>query len=219
MERYYLTDFGHVLLAGSTGSGSRYGGKTTTGNWWHDHMPGHVDVSVFFTPERDDSIRGQRVRSLEGLAKSYRAGKRQFYYHARGSSMEPETLVSEHENLIQMLRRLPGAKAVFHDEGQVYRESSGFRWCLEEGGNIGEESIKSVVLSQRPDNLGERALNLLTTKCWVGPVTPEGEQYFKRTAMAEVASRLKGRMQPYQWAVTDGGELLHVNDPVPKKYA
>jgi hypothetical protein len=32
VNRYYLTDGGHVLIAGATGAKRRYGGKMTTAN-------------------------------------------------------------------------------------------------------------------------------------------------------------------------------------------
>lgn len=221
-DRYYLTDGSHVLVAGSTGSGSRFGGKTTTMNWWQDQLyqNGWADLVVFFTTKNNENIaNAQKVTTLKGLAESYRAGYRQIHYETRAGRMDTDACVAEHEAVIQTVRQLPGEKAIFHDEAQVYRESEGLNWCLTEGGNLKEgNSVRSICGSQRAWNLTEEQRNCLTVKCWVGPLTSEGQSYFENEGMKRVVDRVKGEVDPYEWIVTDGGELLHVNPPVPDKY-
>jgi len=92
---YYLTDGAHCLISGATGAGDDYGGKSVLANWWFQQSVerGWHDVGVFFDPKglgyvsRSDDVR--RVRTLKGLAQSYRAGYRLFDYYARATEKGP----------------------------------------------------------------------------------------------------------------------------------
>lgn len=225
---YYLNDGSHVLISGATGAGSDYGGKSVLANWWFQKsvLNGWHDVGVFFDPKglqyvsRSDQVR--RVRSLQGLAQSYRAGYRLFDYYPR--STEKDDLEQEHERLIQMLRELPGGKIVVHDEAQSYQDSSGLNWCLSQGGNMSNSSeptddVRSLVVTQRPWNLGEELRANMPLKIWVGPFGNEARRFFQGEQMEAAGKKVAELTAPYHWSVTDGGDYVTTHQPVPEKYA
>lgn len=212
-DRYYLTDGGHVLISGSTGAKEGYGGKTATANWWFEQSvkKGRHDLGLFINPKGHGHIRGTAVSSLKGLAESYRAGERLF-----------NVTTADPDPYVQMLTKLPGEKIVVFDEAQQYRDSEALNWVLSQGGNLDSGSITALVLTQRPWNLTEELRANLPVKIWVGPVTPEGRKFFQTEQMVGVGEQIADQMKaygPYHWAVTDAGELQHVNPPVPAEYA
>jgi len=209
VSRYYLTDGGHVLIAGSTGAKDEYGGKTTTANWWVDNSvsKGWHTAGVFINPKGHNSIVGQTVSSLSGLAQSWRSGYRQF--DVRTDTPGP---------YIEVFREMGVSCIWAFDEAQMYRDSEQLNWVLSQGGNLDSGSQRALVLTQRPWNLSEELRANLPVKIWVGPVTPEGVTYFENEKMGSEIQKVKQDMKPYHWAVTDAGEYQHVNPPVPESY-
>jgi len=210
MNRYYLTDGGHVLIAGSTGAKKEYGGKTTTANWWVDQSvsKGWHTAGVFINPKGHSSIRGQTVSSLSGLAQSWKAGYRQF-----------DVQTDTPGPYIEFMREM-GVSCIWAlDEAQSYSDSDMVNWVLSQGGNLDSGSQRALTLTQRPWNLSEEWRANMPVKCWVGPVTPEGRRFFQSESMSPAIEAVESDMKPYHWAVTDGGEYQHTNPPVPEKYA
>jgi len=225
---YYLTDGAHCLISGATGAGDDYGGKSVLANWWFQQSVerGWHDVGVFFDPKglgyvsRSDDVR--RVRTLKGLAQSYRAGYRLFDYYARAT--EKDALEEEHDRLIQMLRQMGGSKIVAHDEAQSYKGSPGLNWCLSQGGNMANSSeptddIRSLTVTQRPWNLGETLRANMPLKIWVGPFGNEAENFFDSEQMTDAKQKVRAATAPYHWSVTDGGDYVTTHEPVPVRFA
>jgi len=221
---YYLTDGSHVLVSGATGAGDDYGGKSVLGNWWFRQSVGRGwhDLGVFFNPKGLGYVSGgdvRRVRTLRGLAQSYRAGYRLFDYYPKDGGTE-----QSHGRLIDMLRNLPGEKIVVHDEAQQYKEADSLNWCLAQGGNMANSSektddIRSLVVTQRPWNLSEELRANMPLKIWVGPFGNEAEHFFSAERMDRAAEKVAENTAPYHWSVTDGGDYVETNAPVPEKYA
>lgn len=210
VDRYYLTDGGHILISGSTGAKAEYGGKTTTSNWWFEQsvQSGWNDFGVFVNPKGHSSIRGNTVSTLKGFAESYRAGNRLFDFRTDNA-----------DGVVKMMKQLPGRKIVVFDEAQSYADSDEVGWVLSQGGNLDSGSFTALTVTQRPWNLSEEWRANMPVKVWCGPVTPEGERFFRSESMGPAIEKVKEDMAPYHWAVTDGGEYQHTNAPVPKEYA
>lgn len=208
MGDYFLTDGGHVLIAGATGARDDYGGKTVLANWWADQLVelGHRQVSLFVNVKEHSFVRGREVSTLRGAAQSYRAGYRRFDW--RGNPADGA----------QWAEELPGEAVIVWDEAWDYSDSETLHAALRMWGNQ-PESTRSLVVSQRPYDLSQDIRNNTTITVWVGPVTNEGEQFFDSMKIPDVSDRLKGEMKPYHWAVIDGGELQEVKRPVPEAYA
>lgn len=207
---YYLADGGHVLISGATGSRKDYGGKTVLANWWASNLvaKGHRDVSVFINPKGHGFVRGNRVRSQSGLQQSLNAGTSQINY----TKPHPNAVVAE------LAKRNANAVVVF-DEAWEYDGSWGLNQTVRKLGNIDGGGIRGLVVSQRPWDLTDAVLNSTPLIVWVGPLTNEGQRYFETMNMSQEAAKINGKMEPYQWAVFDGGELQEVNDPVPASFA
>lgn len=207
---YYLADGGHVLISGSTGAKDGYGGKTVLANWWSSNLVdrGHRDLAVFVNPKRHSFLEGRTVSSLKGMAEAYRAGARVLDY--QGGRVD---------DVVRFLKELPGEKVAVFDEAQDYGDFEGLDWVLSQGGNLDSGSIRGLVVTQRPWNLGEQLRANMPVKVWVGPVTNEGKSFFQSEQMETVARELSGEIEAYHWAVTDAGELQEVNGPVPEAYA
>ena len=221
---YYLDDDTHVLIAGATGSGKQYGGKSVLANWWFQQSveKGHHDVGLFFNPKGLSFVSGgdvRRVRTIQGLAKSYKAGYRLFdYYPSDGGSQ------ASNEPVISFLRHLPGRKIVVHDEAQAFKDAESLNWCLSQGGNMSDASeptdnIRSLVVTQRPWNLSEELRANMPLKIWVGPVTNECESWFQSEKMTKAVERVRKATDAYHWSVTDAGEYVTTHAPVPEGYA
>lgn len=215
---YYLSDGSHVLIAGATGAGSEYGGKSVLSNWWVSNAveSSLADVGVYINPKGLGYVRGARVSSLKGMAESYRSGNRLF--DVRMSSVE------QHERLTRFLRELPGEKIVAHDEAQSYRDSEGLNWLLSQGGNMANSSeptgnIRSLVVTQRPWNLSEELRANMPLKVWVGPFGTEARRFFETERMHSAAELTEKATAAYHWTVTDGGDYVSTNAPVPEEYA
>lgn len=220
MSRYYLTDGAHVLIAGATGAGDEYGGKSVLANWWfHQSVDrGWHAMGVYFNPKRLGYVRGRTVGSLIELAEAYRGGARLLDFQVTGD------LEHEHAQLVRLLRGLPGEKILVHDEAQSYRGSYSLNWCLSQGGNMaasGEttDDIRSLVVTQRPWNLIEELRANMPLKVWVGPFGNEARHFFDAERMTEAADRVREATGPFRWSVTDGGDFVETNPPVPAEYA
>lgn len=223
---YYLTDGAHCLIAGATGAGSDYGGKSVLANWWFQQSVerGWHDMGLFYDPKGlsyvDQSDQVRRVSSLKGLAESYRAGYRMFAYYPNYDDLD-----AEHARVIEMLRQLPGSKIVVHDEAQEYAtEDSALNWCLSQGGNMANsrettDDIRSLVVTQRPWNLGETYRANMPLKVWVGPFGNEASKFFQVEQMKTAGRQVANRTAPYHWSVTDGGDYVTTHEPVPEDYA
>lgn len=217
----YLTDGSHVLISGATGAGDTYGGKSVLANWWYDNSvrQGWHSLGVFYNPKGLSYVRGVTVRGLDDLARHYREGARLFDFRP-----DSNYGADEHKPLIDMLRELPGSKIVVHDEAQGYSDSDGLAWCLSQGGNLGSseatsDSIRSMLVTQRPWNLPERMRAEAPLKIWVGPATSEGERFFSVENMKPAYERVKDNSGKYRWSVTNAGEFVETNQPVPEEYA
>lgn len=217
--RKVLADGTHVLIAGATGSGEEYGGKTVLANWWFEGavQKGHVAMGVFFNAKKFTFVRGETVESLDELADAYAEGVRLFDYRPQGDRAE------EHAALMQLLLVLPGKKIVVHDEAQSYRGDSLHdalaEWGNMEGADLPTDDIRSLVLTQRPWNLPEEYRLNLPVKVWVGPFGSEAETFFDSEKMQAAAARTKEETGPYRWTITDAGDYVDTMDPVPAAYA
>lgn len=221
-DRYYLTDGAHALIAGATGAGDQYGGKSVLGNWWfHQSVQrGWHDVGLFYNPKGLGYVSdagATRVRTLEGLATAYRDGTRLFDFY-------PRNVVEDHGRVMETLRHLSGSKIVVHDEAQQYRDSAMLNWCLSQGGNMEQSAestgdIRSLVVTQRPWNLGEELRANLPLKVWVGPFGNEAEHFFDAEKMKGAKQQVRENTGAYRWSVTDAGEYVETNPPVPEEFA
>jgi len=211
---YYLTDGGHVLIAGATGARDDYGGKSVLANWWYSELveKGHRDVGLYLNPKGHSFVEGAHGRSLSELAEAYRRGKRRLSLDVQA----PDAAIGFLEELIG--REGSSAVAVL-DEAWAYAGSQKVNEAVRQLGNLDGGGIRSLVVSQRAWDLPDAVLNSCPVKVWVGPLTSEGKRYFETMGMSEVGDALDGRMGAYQWAVVDGGELQEINDPVPEAYA
>lgn len=208
-DAYYLTGGSHVLVSGPTGAGPQYGGKSATANWWQDSLvsKGWKDVAVSIDAG-NAGYEGARVDSLRALGEAYRDGERQFVW-PDGDRVD---------DVVRVVDELPGDAVMVFDEAWSYRETDGLIDVVRNLGNQAEP-ITGIVVSQRAWDLPDAVRNSTPVKVWVGPLTTEGRQYFTASGMQSVADALDGRMDPYHWAVTDGGELQAIHEPVPERYA
>lgn len=223
-DRYYLTDGAHVLIAGATGAGDDYGGKSVLANWWfHNSVEkGWHDVGLYFDPKGLQNIKGKDsdstpYESLRGLAEGYQSGQRLFHFR-------PSDAERDHSRVMQWLRQLPGKKIVVHDEAQSYKDAESLDWYLSQGGNLegGSEptgDIRSLVVTQRPWNLPEELRANMPLKIWVGPTGSEFRSYMDAERMKRAGERIAEHTGPHKWSVTDAGDYVHTNPPVPEGYA
>ena len=219
-DHYYLTDGSHVLISGATGAGSEFGGKSVLANWWFSQSVEQRwhDLGLFYNPKGLSYVRGQTVTSLSGLAQSYRAGYRLFDYRPSND------VEAEHEAVIETLEQLPGSKIVAHDEAQSYQGSEKLNRALAQLGNMSNAStptddIRSLVITQRPWNLNEELRANMPLKVWVGPYGNEAEHFFNAERMSAAGEKVRANTGAYRWSVTDGGEFVETNEPVPGEYA
>ena len=206
-DRYYLTAGGHVLIGGATGAGDRYGGKSSTAHWWVENLisGGWVD-SVFVVDPGSGPYQYREFRTLRGMAQSYHSGTRRFTWPRESGVTE----------LVEFVDALSGSSAIVFDEAWMYDGSEGMENCIRNLGNQ-EDPVRGIVVSQRPYDLPESIRNSCPVKCWVGPITTEGEQYFRSGGMGHIPDGHD--LDPFHWIVTDGGEVVDVNPPVPEEYA
>jgi len=219
-DRYYLTDGSHVLISGATGAGDEFGGKSVLANWWFTQSvrQGWHDLGLFYNPKGLGYVRGRTVSTLQGLAQSYRAGYRLFDFRPKGD------VEAIHEDVIETLEHLPGSKIVAHDEAQSYQGSPKLNRALAQLGNMSNAStptddMRSLVVTQRPWNLGENLRANMPLKVWVGPFGNEAEHFFDAERMSAAGEKVRSNTGAYRWSVTDGGEFVETNPPVSEDYA
>lgn len=227
-DRYYLTDGAHVLISGATGAGDDYGGKSVLANWWFQQSVerGWHDMGLFFDPKGlayvDRKSRVRRVRTLKGLAESYRAGYRLFDYYPKSTS--EDGLEAEYNAVVETLRRMDGKKIIVNDEAQSYKDAEMLNWVLSQGGNMSNseettDDIRSLSVTQRPWNLSEVLRANMPLKVWVGPFGNEAQRFFNSEQMKAAGEKVRASTGPYHWSVTDAGEYVTTNAPVPKEFA
>ena len=206
-DRYYLTSGGHVLISGATGAGDRYGGKSSTAHWWIENLisNGWID-SAFVVDPGNGPYQYQEYQTLRGMAQAYQSGARRFSWPRESGVTDLVTFVDE----------LPGSACIVFDEAWAYADSEGMENTIRNLGNQ-EDPVRGIVVSQRAWDLPDSIRNSCPLKVWVGPITSEGEQYFKTNGMGHIADDCDP--DPYEWIVTDGGELVDRNPPVPGEFA
>ena len=206
-DHYYLTSGGHVLISGATGAGERYGGKSATAHWWVDNLidNGWIDTAVIVDPG-NGPYRYQEYQTLRGMAQAYQSGARRF-------SWPRESGITE---LVRFVDALEEPSCIVFDEAWMYGDAEGLNDCIRNLGNQ-DNPVRGIVVSQRAFDLPQAVRNSCPLKCWVGPITTEGEKYLQSSGMKHIASDVD--LDPYHWLVTDGGELVSVNAPVPEEYA
>ena len=217
---YYLQNGAHVLITGATGAGDEYGGKTVLANWWFTEScrSGHYDMGLFFNPKGHNFVRGVRVRSLAELVSEYRDGTRMFDYVPSSDS------VTEHTNIVETLRQVPGDKILIHDECHEVAKSDMLDWSYRQGGNVGNGSrfgtgdIRSIGITQHPWDLPESVSNNSPLIVWVGPKTQQSKRYFQ-TMQIQGAYEQIGEVPPYHWSVIDAGEFVETNAAVPEEFS
>lgn len=224
---YYLTDGSHVLIAGATGAGERFGGKSVLANCWFTNAVESYgwDLGVYYNPKGLNYARGETVDHIKssdgrrkGLADHYVAGKRLFDYRP-GSDHE-----LAHGRLVAFLKNLPGRKVIVHDEAQAYGGLESLEWCLSQGGNMANSNlrtgdIRSLLVTQRPWNLSERLRANCPLKIWVGPFGNEARRFFQAEQMEGAAEKVQEATGKYRWSVTDAGEYIRTHEPVPADFA
>lgn len=206
-DRYYLTSGGHVLISGATGAGDRYGGKSSTAHWWIENLisNGWID-SAFVVDPGNGPYQYQEYQTLRGMAQAYQSGARRFSWPRESGITDLVTFVDE----------LPGSACIVFDEAWMYSDAEGMIDTIRNLGNQ-EDPVRGIVVSQRAWDLPDSIRNSCPLKVWVGPITSEGEQYFKTNGMGHIADDCDP--DPYHWIVTDGGELVDRNPPVPGEFA
>lgn len=219
-DPYYLTTGAHALISGATGAGDEFGGKSVLTNWWfyNSVQEGHHDMGLFFNPKGLNYVRGYEASSLAELAEGYQEGFRVFDYRPM------QEIEEEHGRVMETLERLPGKKIVAHDEAQSYGDAPSLSRALAQLGNMGSAStptddIRSLVVTQRPWNLKEELRANMPLKVWVGPFGNEAEHFFNAERMNAAGEKVRQNTGPYRWSITDGGEFVTTNDPVPKEFA
>ena len=206
-DRYYLTSGGHVLISGATGAGDRYGGKSSTAHWWIENLisNGWID-SAFVVDPGNGPYQYQEYQTLRGMAQAYQSGARRFSWPRESGVTDLVTFVDE----------LPGSACIVFDEAWMYSDAEGMIDTIRNLGNQ-EDPVRGIVVSQRAWDLPDSIRNSCPLKVWVGPITSEGEQYFKTNGMGHIADDCDP--DPFYWIVTDGGELVDRNPPVPGEFA
>lgn len=210
----YLTDGSHVAISGVTGVGRKFGGKSVTANWWQYNAveKGWYDLSVYFNPKHDDFVKGEAVHSLKGFAESYQAGTRRFDFRPASTSG-----ADEHGRVMEFLNELPDSVLVVHDEAASYADADSLHWATARAGN--EADMRSLVIAQRPWDLGESVLANCPLKVWVGPTTPEARRYFQSLQIESAFDLVEQNTGPHMWSVIDGGSYVETNPPVPADFA
>lgn len=206
-DPYYLTSGGHVLMSGATGAGARYGGKSSTANYWISNLieKGWVDTAFVVDPG-SGPYSFNEYQTLRGMAQAYQSGVRRF-------SWPRDDGVTE---LVEFADALPGSSAIVFDEAWMYSDSAGMENTIRNLGNQ-DEPVRGIVVSQRAWDLPDSIRNSCPLKVWCGPITSEGQKYFDGTGMGHITDSVE--VDPYHWVVTDGGELVSLNKPVPEEYA
>jgi hypothetical protein len=224
----FLTDAGHVLLTGITGSGDKYGGKSTTAAWWSDMLVdrGHYDYAIAFDPKNAGYV-GRTVRSVEAAAAAVEDGDRRIHFVAGDHMLDPDgdALAEKHREVAAFVRGLArrGDVVAVHDDAVMYRDARSLAWFTAVGGNPGRgrNRVKSLVVSQDPWDLPRRSVRSnLDVLVWVGPVGRNTEKYFRTMDMAGALDTVEARHagEAYVWSAIDG-EDVYTFDPVPEAYA
>lgn len=211
-----LSDDTHVLIAGITGTGREYGGKSVTANWWFERsvQQGHHDWGLFYNAKGDTFVKGAQASSIPGAAELMENGHNTINYVPE--ARDPEAIEAEHNRLMTFLDNLSGSKIVVHDEAPWY-DGDSLWWATAQGGNAAD--MRCIVLGQRPWDLSESVLANCPVKCWVGPLTTEGRRYLKVMGMAAAADDIEANTGKHKVNVTVGGAYVGTFGPVDGDYA
>lgn len=218
-DGYYLTDFTHMLITGSTGSGSEYGGKSVLSGWIADNSvkSGFVDISIIFNVKGHDFFPGEKCYSIKDVVTSYNSGNKIINY------IPDETPIAEHSRLVEVFKKVSGRKLFVHDEAHMLSDSPELDWCFRQGGNVGSKyrtgNIRSIAVTQHPWDLKNSTLNNTPLIVWIGPKTAQAKRYFQTMQIESAYKQIPENIEPYHWAVIDAGEFVEINAPVPQKYA
>lgn len=216
----WLLDGSHVLIAGVTGSGAEYGGKTATAHWWADRAirSGEYRFALAFDPKGRQYHEGTHVAGPREAADAIRDGDRFLDWEPWRS-----TIVEDHAAALSFARGLSGDTIMIHDDAIMYAEADSLVEATALSGNPGpgKPRIKSLVVSQDPWDLPRRGVRAnLTVLVWVGPVTETAYGYLRQTRGEGVADRVRDRHegQPHVWSAIDGDDVRTIA-AVPERYA
>lgn len=218
-DRTYLYDGTHVLIAGVTGSGNQWGGKTATANWWADCLVerGHYDFMVAFDQKGGNYV-GERVDGPQAAAQAVQEGHRRLDWSPDGWGDFGE----QHVDMVRFADGLNGSVVLVHDDAVMYADSDSLKYATALGGNPGDggDAMKSLVVSQDPWDLPRKGVRSnLPVMAWVGPTTEEAESYFRGMKKGSAFETIRERhTRPHMWSVVDG-DRVDTFDPVPEEYA
>jgi len=215
----YLYDNSHALIAGITGAGDGYGGKTATANWWGDQAVegGHFDYMLAFDPKGGNFV-GENVTGPVEAAEAIQGGARRIDWSpAYGDDLE-----EQHDTFLRFAQGLNGDAVLIHDDAVMYASADSLKWATALGGNPGDgqNALKSLVATQDPWDLPREGVRAnLPVTIWVGPINETGEHFFESNNMSSVADQIRREhTEPHMWTVRNGTETM-TYDPVPAEYA
>lgn len=218
-----FTDGSHVLVAGISGSGDRFGGKTSTCSWLVDHLvPDHFDFGVCFSP-KGHNFPGPTVTTAPDAADAVASGARVVEWSVSGSPFDVDDLDERHAEAMDFADGLDGSVVAIHDDAAGYAGSDSLAWATSMAGNpaSGDDPIKSLVVTQDPWDLPRRSVRTnLPTVVWVGPLSSEGEKFFRQNGLSDVVEPIRERHSvPYRWSVIDPDGRVTSFRPVDESYA
>lgn len=224
MSHPVLADATHVLIAGVTGAGDGFGGKTSTAAWWLDHaVPGHFRYGVAFSPKGHRFDFATTVTSPLEAAEAIGDGARVLEWTIDGSPMDVDNLEDAHAQAMSFASGLEGDVLAVHDDAVRYSGADSLEWCTALAGNPapGDDRIKSLVVTQDAWDLPRRGVRSnLPVFVWVGPLSDEGEKFLKQSGKGKAAEVVRKRHTvPYRWSIIDGDGRVDTFDPVPEQYA
>lgn len=225
-----LTDGTHCLVAGVTGSGERWGGKTSTAAWWMDSVvpddlaaPAHFRYGIAFSPKGNRFPNAKTVSDMDSAFEALGERRTKIEWTVDGSPIDGIDLSSSHAECMEFARRLPGDVFLVHDDAVLYSSADSLQWATATAGNPppGDPRIKSVVVSQDPWDLPRRGVRSnLPVLIWVGPTTAEAEKFFRQSGKSEAFDVVESRhKEPYRWSIIDGAGDVATFNPVPSDYA
>jgi len=216
----YWFDGVHVLVAGTTGSGERWGGKTATAHYWATLAveAGPYDNAIAYAPKGGGFAWPNVTTALEA-AQEVQDGGRYLMWTPQDRS-DP---AADHADAVSFARGLSGRTVMVHDDAVTYSASDSLAMATALAGNPtgGGGGVKSIVATQDPWDLPRRGVRSnLPVITWVGPVTDEAMSWFQQVKTGKIGERVKAAHAdtPYTFTVINGDEI-HTYDPVPSDFA
>jgi hypothetical protein len=222
MSDEWITDNGHILIAGITGSKGDCGGKTGLANWWASTWGRQQrDLVIFYNAKGSTCVNGTRVHSVGEIGDAMARGQRHFNFVPRTEDWE-----TPHQHLKEFVAALPTSmsKLVVHDETPEYAASGSLEAFLKVLGQDDGDfagNCKSLVLAQNPVDLSKTARTQTPTNIWVGPTSKDYKPYFDSNSYTNHYEHILENHEPYQWTVMQGprdGDRTTFA-PVPEVYA